>query len=101
LQLKHDPEKWVPVFRKDCSNKKIERDDDSKKSYRALSDRASVEARCITKRTPEGARQMRLVGEPAEMADAGQRHPVANQLLGGIDAPLRVIAMGRDSERSA
>jgi hypothetical protein len=28
----HDPEKWVPVFRKDhAQNKKIERDDDSKK----------------------------------------------------------------------
>jgi hypothetical protein len=27
--LEHDPEKWVPVFRKrSCSNKKIERDDD-------------------------------------------------------------------------
>src|SRR6267143_6913906 len=38
--LQHDPEKWVPVFprdkreafaRRSCSNKKIERDDDSKK----------------------------------------------------------------------
>src|SRR5438105_13336481 len=35
--LEHDPEKWVPVFRKrSCSNKKIERDDDSKKSRHAL-----------------------------------------------------------------
>jgi hypothetical protein len=35
--LEHDPEKWVPVFRKrSCSNKKIERDDDSKKSHLAL-----------------------------------------------------------------
>src|SRR5882757_5113214 len=52
-QLKHDPEKhalgprpdgWVPVFRKacprarpegSCSNKKIERDDNSKKSHHA------------------------------------------------------------------
>jgi hypothetical protein len=41
----HDPEKWVPVFprdkreafaRRSCSNKKIERDDDSKKSHPAL-----------------------------------------------------------------
>ena len=45
LMLEHDPEKWVPVFprdkreafaRRSCSNKKIERDDDSKKSYPAL-----------------------------------------------------------------
>src|SRR6266550_4625037 len=35
--LEHDPEKWAPVFRKrSCSNKKIERDDDSKKSHHAL-----------------------------------------------------------------
>jgi hypothetical protein len=42
---KHDPEKWVPVFprdkrkafaRRSCSNKKIEWDDDSKKSRPAL-----------------------------------------------------------------
>src|SRR6266704_4354079 len=41
----HDPEKWVPVFprdkreafaRRSCSNRKIERDDDSKKSHAAL-----------------------------------------------------------------
>ena len=43
--LEHDPEKWEPVFprdkreafaRRSCSNKKIERDDDSKKSHLAL-----------------------------------------------------------------
>jgi putative endonuclease len=47
--LQHDPEKWVPVFprdkreafaRRSCSNKKIERDDDSKKSHPALEARA-------------------------------------------------------------
>jgi hypothetical protein len=35
--LEHDPEKWVPVFRKDHAQiKEIERDDDSKKSHHAL-----------------------------------------------------------------
>jgi hypothetical protein len=43
--LEHDPEKWMPVFprdkreafaRRSCSNKKIERDDDSNKSHPAL-----------------------------------------------------------------
>ena len=35
--LEHDPEKWVPVFRKrSCSNKKIERDDFSSKRHPAL-----------------------------------------------------------------
>jgi hypothetical protein len=42
--LEHDPEQWVPVFprdkreafaRRSCSNKKMERDDDSKKSHYA------------------------------------------------------------------
>jgi hypothetical protein len=37
--LEHDPEKWTPVFRKDHAQiKEIERDDDSKKSHRALAD---------------------------------------------------------------
>ena len=40
--LEHDPEKWIPVFpKRSCSNKKIERDDDSKKSHPALEDRRS------------------------------------------------------------
>jgi hypothetical protein len=42
--LEHDPEKWKPVFGKglpprkrgSCSNNKLERDDDSKKSHHAL-----------------------------------------------------------------
>jgi hypothetical protein len=35
--LQHDPEKWVPVFgKRSCSSKKLERDDDSKKSHHAL-----------------------------------------------------------------
>src|SRR5215207_10368631 len=39
LRIKHDPEKWLPVFRKrSCSNKEIERDDDSTRSHRALAE---------------------------------------------------------------
>ena len=38
MDLEHDPEKWVPVFRKDHAQiKEIEWYDDSKKSHRALS----------------------------------------------------------------
>jgi hypothetical protein len=34
--VEHDPEKWEPVFGKDqCSNKKLERDGDSKKNHPA------------------------------------------------------------------
>jgi hypothetical protein len=37
MNLKHDPGKWIPVFRKrSCLNKKIVRDDDSKKCHLAL-----------------------------------------------------------------
>src|SRR6266478_1503525 len=38
VRLEHDPEKWIPVFRKrSCANNKlVERDDDSKKSHHAL-----------------------------------------------------------------
>jgi methylated-DNA-[protein]-cysteine S-methyltransferase len=36
-QLQHDPEKWEPVFgKRSCSNKEVERDDDSKKNHPAL-----------------------------------------------------------------
>src|SRR5262245_17768606 len=35
--LEHDPEKWIPVFgKRSCSNNKVERDGDSKKSHLAL-----------------------------------------------------------------
>jgi len=35
--LEHDPEKWEPVFgKRSCSNKELERDDDSKKHHPAL-----------------------------------------------------------------
>jgi hypothetical protein len=38
----HDPEKWIPVFgKRPCSNKKIERDNDLKKSHLALAKLAS------------------------------------------------------------
>jgi len=34
--LEHDPEKWEPVFgKRSCSNKEVERDDDSKKNHPA------------------------------------------------------------------
>jgi hypothetical protein len=46
LHLKHDPEKWVPVFGKDhAQNKKLEREDDSSKSHPALAGRIHNGAR--------------------------------------------------------
>src|SRR5262249_3483262 len=43
MPLKHDPEKWVPVFgKRSCSTKKLARDDDSKKSHPALVSRRDV-----------------------------------------------------------
>ena len=39
VAIEHDPEKWEPVFgKRSCSNKKLERDDDSKKGHPALAD---------------------------------------------------------------
>src|SRR5207253_6467389 len=37
VRLEHDPEKWIPVFgKRSCSSKKVERDDESKRSHLAL-----------------------------------------------------------------
>src|SRR5262249_19803632 len=46
-QLAHDAEKWEPVFGKtSCAKKKLERDDDSKKSHHALTARIGRSSRC-------------------------------------------------------
>src|SRR6266851_3915975 len=48
-RLEHDPEKWGTGFRKrSCSNKKIERDDDSKKSHPALGFATKPVAACAS-----------------------------------------------------
>jgi len=49
-RLEHDPEKWIPVFRKrSCPNKKIERDDDSKKSHLALDEKQGTQRQQVLK----------------------------------------------------
>jgi hypothetical protein len=54
-RLEHDPEKWKPVFRKDhARNKKIERDDDSKKSHPALGGRPAGVNRALEVSRSEG-----------------------------------------------
>jgi hypothetical protein len=61
----HDPEKWVPVFgKRSCSSKKIERDDDSKKSHpvpepRALGPRRPSPRRSGAQSTPHARRSQR------------------------------------------
>jgi hypothetical protein len=53
--LEHDPEKWEPVFgKRSCSNKEVERDDDSKKNHPAL-------AEAMTARAPDNCLQARLL----------------------------------------
>ena len=43
--LEHDPEKWEPVFgKRSCSNKEVERDDDSKKNHPALAEAMAANA---------------------------------------------------------
>ena len=47
--LEHDPEKWVPVFRKDHAQiKEIERDDNSKKSHHALMEKDGLLANWLS-----------------------------------------------------
>src|SRR5437588_11208493 len=77
-KLKHDPEKWVPVFRKrSCSDKSIERDDDSKKSHPALA----------SKQIP--ARGKRRGAVLAERLDDVAADPPFVHFIRAIDQPLR------------
>jgi hypothetical protein len=91
-QREHDPEKWVPVFprdkreafaRRSCSNKKIERDDDSKKSDPALVHAHVGLLQPIYKRFPLGSdlclkRRSDSFVEPEELVD---RHCIKDALL--------------------
>src|SRR5271156_3757742 len=59
IAVEHDPEKWVPVFRKrSCSNKKIERDGDSKKSHPALLAAASFAIGCSLLVSPASSQSL-------------------------------------------
>ena len=64
-RLEHDPEKWIPVFRKrSCSSKKTERDDDSKKSHLALDSQRMPHLHChLLSSTAELALGKLLVSE--------------------------------------
>src|SRR3981189_2930115 len=92
FSLEHDPEKWVPVFprdkreafaRRSCSNKKIERDDDSKKSHPALG--TSFQHR------PEiGAGTLGF--EPRRVGCIGKAEIT-------VDQANAMVALGRDARR--
>src|SRR5438105_14861132 len=81
VELEHDPEKWIPVFRKrSCSNKKIEWDDDSKKSHRALEDEAGGHAPSDPPPYPRLVGAIRIAELPLQIAlfprdDAGIDDP--------------------------
>src|SRR5205807_4161839 len=54
-ELQHDPEKWVPVFRKrSCSDIRTARDDDSKKSHPALGRQIMHYPRLYARVRPDG-----------------------------------------------
>jgi hypothetical protein len=64
--LEHDPEKWLPVFRKDhAQTKKIERDDDSKKSHRALG-HDELDAFAAARISPNGPFASRTIAKPRQ-----------------------------------
>jgi hypothetical protein len=43
LRLEYGPEKWISVFgKRSCSTRKIERDDDSKKSHLVLANALAI-----------------------------------------------------------
>jgi hypothetical protein len=68
--IEHDPEKWVPVFgKRSCSSKKIERDDDSKKSHPVLEPAA---ARALRPRRPP-PRRSGASSIPQSRAETGER----------------------------
>src|SRR5882757_9508613 len=88
--LEHDPEKWIPVFprdkreafaRRSCSNKKIERDDDSKKSHPAL---AKILQAWERLQQPDAGGGYRA----GEKADAGDDHQHAHRVLDAGQMPL-------------
>src|SRR5262249_35911096 len=65
--LEHDPEKWEPVFgKRSCSNKELERDDDSKKSHPAL-ERRYTGTRTVARSPPIGLSESRI-SPPCERA---------------------------------
>jgi len=50
--LEHDPESGYGFPKRSCSNKKIERDDDSKKSHRALRPESTISSACQLAQNP-------------------------------------------------
>src|SRR5260370_30249890 len=100
--VNHDPEKWVPVFprdkreafaRRSCSNKKIERDDDSKKSHPALDIRGAASTAPRTADTLHGWRRSR--GVPT-----AERFTARNPMAGPKEAPW-LPAWSREADRGS
>jgi hypothetical protein len=83
LSLQHDPEKWIPVFRKDHSPiKELERDDDSKKRHPALTRRCLAGKAAARRLRPADrigkldAGTRRSPGEYLARDDRGEGNPV-------------------------
>src|SRR5437016_2847549 len=110
VALGHDPEKYVAVFprdkreafaRRSCSNKRPERDDDSKKSHSALAASCKFERQAATDQGPavlarqlegavEGANPFIHTGQaPAETALRREADAVVRNLDGDVIADDR------------
>src|SRR5204863_7095208 len=90
--VEHDPEKWIPGFRKrSCSNNNLERDDDSKKSHHALAarSRSTVPLTPSSRANPSGtAGSPRQDGKGEELKSPRKRQRAQSKQIG-----VRTIAV--------
>src|SRR5712672_3860820 len=110
-RLEHDPEKWVPVFprdkreafaRRSCSNKKIERDDNSSRSSAVALSRSgtvftSISPRARASESARGSatREATLrCGEPMQLRRAGATSIVGKDFLPAIALEEPVVVQG-------
>ena len=96
--LEHDPEKWEPVFgKRSCSNKEVERDDDSKKNHPALTHRRPM-PRCCRRIALQRANSSDVVGGGRWRRGGDPQNPalscgegLASALLGLLGGDLSFI----------
>src|SRR5262249_33996534 len=92
----HDPEKWEPVFgKRSCSNKEVERDDDSKKNHPAPI--SAPESDLAARLRKGGERLAAEQGESAARDLALQRLLTLAERCGGDEARFRdAVALARN-----
>src|SRR5258706_6555910 len=111
IRLEHDPEKWIPVFRKDdAQTKRQSVDDDSKKCHRALAirrpaPRRYLECRKIKTGRDRAAHQRPVTGAfgslPCLYRDNGLRHFARSEIGTKSDAAPAAIVGNLQAQRVA